>query len=252
MGHLIPRVADTLSIVKQVTTPVDGRNSRWQRHRAKRRTELITAARDAVAANGAAISMEEIATACGTSKSVFYRYFTDKSGVQAAVGEYFVTRMRRRMVAAVSEADTFAAMIHALVSEYLKSVAGSAEVYRFVVTAPEEQGSTIERFIDSVRDLLMEQYVRHYGEAETGDGVLRSWAAATVGMVRGAGEAWLAQGDAPGTPDRHTMSRIITTWAVEGLRPVASTSAAVSAATTPSRQARTQDGPAARDTPQES
>ena len=223
MDHLRPRVADTLGIVKQVTTPVDGRNSRWQRHRAQRRLELITAARDAVAVNGAAISMEEIATACGTSKSVFYRYFKDKAGVQAAVGEYFVTRMRRRMVAAASEADTFAAMIHALVSEFLRSVAGSGEVYRFVVTAPDEQDSTIERFVDSVRDLLVEQHVRLHGDQDLPVGVLQCWAASTVGMVRGAGEAWLAQGELPGRPDRHTMSRIITTWAVEGLRPVAGT-----------------------------
>ena len=238
--------------MKQVTPSVDGRNSRWQRHRAKRRIELITAARDAVAANGAAISMEEIATACGTSKSVFYRYFKDKAGVQAAVGEYFVTRMRRRMVAAASEADTFAAMIHALVSEYLRSVAGSGEVYRFVVTAPDEQDSTIERFVDSVRDLLVEQYVRHSGERAPGHGVLQSWAAATVGMVRGAGESWLSQGDSPGAPDRHAMSRIITTWAVEGLRPVTSAAAAPGAAARPSMSAPTQDGAAVRDTLQES
>ena len=201
---------------------MDGRNSRWQRHRARRRTELITAARDAVAAHGAASSMEEIATACGTSKSVFYRYFKDKAGLQAAMGEYFVTRMRRRMVAAASEADTFAAMIHALVSEYLRSVEGSGEVYRFVVTAPDDQDSTIARFVDSVRDLLMEQHVRLHGDQDLPAGVLQCWAASTVGMVRGAGEAWLAQGELPGRPDRHTMSRIITTWAVEGLRPVAS------------------------------
>ncbi|WP_233542876.1 TetR/AcrR family transcriptional regulator [Kocuria tytonis] len=239
--------------MKQVTTPVDGRNSRWQRHRAKRRTELLTAARDAVAAHGAAISMEEIATACGTSKSVFYRYFTDKAGVQAAMGEYFVTRMRRRMVAAASEADTFAAMIHALVSEYLRSVAGSAEVYRFVVTAPDEQGSTIERFVNSVRDLLMEQHVRHHGEQVMAASLLQCWAASTVGMVRGAGEAWLARGDVPGMPDRHTMSRIITTWAVEGLRPAAgAVPPEPSGADLPSSATRHQDGPSVHDTPQES
>ena len=239
--------------MKQVTTLVDGRNSRWQRHRAQRRLELITAARDAVAANGAAISMEEIATACGTSKSVFYRYFKDKAGVQAAVGEYFVTRMRRRMVAAASGADTFAAMIHALVSEFLRSVAGSGEVYRFVVTAPDEQDSTIERFVDSVRDLLVEQHVRRHGGQDLPVGVLQCWAASTVGMVRGAGEAWLAQGDTPGKPDRHTMSRIITTWAVEGLRPEAGAVATGSSgAQAPSVPAPIQDGPAVHDTPQES
>lgn len=205
--------------MKQVTAGVDGRNSRWQRHRAKRRLELITAARDAVAANGASMSMEEIATACGTSKSVFYRYFKDKAGVQAAVGEYFVTRMRRRMVAAASEADTFAATVHALVAEYLKSVDASAEVYRFVVTAPPDRDSTIERFVDSIRRLLMDHHVRYRAGPPMPEPLLRCWAASTVGMVRGAGEAWLELPDTPEKPDRSQMSRLITAWAVQGLRP---------------------------------
>ncbi|PBB09282.1 TetR family transcriptional regulator [Kocuria sp. WRN011] len=214
-----PRVADTLGIVKQVSENVDGRNSRWQRHRAKRRIELITAARDAVATHGAGISMEEIATACGTSKSVFYRYFKDKSGVQAAVGEYFVSRMRTRMVAAAHEADSFAATVHALVKEYLKSVEASADVYRFVVTAPADGDSAIEQFLDSVCQLLMDQHIRHRGEQAMPEALLQCWAASTVGMVRGAGEAWLALPDTEDKPDRPAMSQLITDWAVQGLRP---------------------------------
>ena len=205
--------------MKQVTARVDGRDSRWQRHRAKRRLELITAARDAVAANGASMSMEEIATACGTSKSVFYRYFKDKAGVQAAVGEYFVTRMRRRMVAAADDTDTFAATVHALVAEYLRSMAASAEVYRFVVTAPPDRDSTIEQFVDSIRELLLDHHGRHRADPPMSESLLKCWTAATVGMVRGAGEAWLDVPDSPGKPDRSRMSRLITAWAVQGLRP---------------------------------
>ncbi|WP_016996963.1 TetR/AcrR family transcriptional regulator [Kocuria atrinae] len=183
--------------------------------RAKRRIELITAARDAVATHGASISMEEIATACGTSKSVFYRYFKDKSGVQAAVGEYFVSRMRTRMVAAAHEADSFAATVHALVKEYLKSVEASADVYRFVVTAPADGDSAIEQFLDSVCHLLMDQHIRHRGEQAMPQALLQCWAASTVGMVRGAGEAWLALPDTDDKPDRTTMSQLITDWAVQ-------------------------------------
>lgn len=180
--------------------------------------------------------MEEIATACGTSKSVFYRYFKDKSGVQAAVGEYFVTRMRTRMVAAAHEADSFAATVHALVKEYLKSVEASADVYRFVVTAPADGDSAIEQFLDSVCRLLMDQHIRHRGEQAMPPALLQCWAASTVGMVRGAGEAWLALPDTEHKPDRPTMSQLITDWAVQGLRPDTYTSlseAETSAQTTP-------------------
>lgn len=204
--------------MKQNTPHVDGRDSRWQRHRAQRRIELLKAARDAVATHGSGLSMEEIATACGTSKSVFYRYFKDKAGVQAAMGEYFVTRMRRRMVAAAHDADTFSATLHALVSEFLRSIESSGEVYRFVTTAPAFQDSAIEQFVASVRDFLTQQHVRRHGDRGLPPALLQCWAASTVGMVRGAGEAWLAMPETPDKPDRTTMVRLITGWAVSGLQ----------------------------------
>ena len=52
---------------------VDGRASRWQSHREERRRELIKSARRAVHRLGSDASMEDIAAAAGTSKSVFYR-----------------------------------------------------------------------------------------------------------------------------------------------------------------------------------
>ncbi|WHF24030.1 hypothetical protein QJS66_07400 [Kocuria rhizophila] len=118
----------------------------------------------------------------------------------------------------MSEADTFAAMIHALVSSTLKSVAGSAEVYRFVVTAPEEQGFAVERFIDSVRDLLMEQCVRRYRRGETGTRPAQLGRGHRGHGPRRRGRPGSRRGT-PGTPDRHTIRRIITTWAVEALAP---------------------------------
>lgn len=51
------------------------------------------------------------------------------------------------------------------------------------------------------------------------EALLQCWAASTVGMVRGAGEAWLALPDTDDKPDRPAMSQLITGWAVQGLRP---------------------------------
>ena len=65
---------------------VDGRSTRWDDHRAIRRAELVHAARKAVHKGGPGVSMDEIAAASGTSKSIIYRYFEDKTGLQIAIG----------------------------------------------------------------------------------------------------------------------------------------------------------------------
>src|SRR6478609_7183860 len=128
----IPSVPDTLGIVNishatppDATAPgghtaVDGRASRWQSHREERRRELIKSARKAVHALGSDASMEDIAVASGTSKSVFYRYFGDKAGLQQAVGEVVLSQMQRRIQEAAQGAQTPREGLFAMVSAYLQ------------------------------------------------------------------------------------------------------------------------------------
>jgi AcrR family transcriptional regulator len=258
---------DTLGIVKQVSTSEsrpddpapapDGRSSRWARHRAQRRIELIRTARAAVDELGPQASMEEIASACRTSKSVYYRYFGDKAGLQRAVGEYTVTRMRDRLEEAVRAAGTFEGTLEAMVAEYLLSIERSEAVYRFVVgvspdpgrgrgerhrpertkgerteraekaDGPQEEPAAergerylIQEFVDSVSALLAEAHVRHSpAERRLTEPMLSYWASSTIGMVRGAGEAWMNTPDGTARPPRERMTELIMGWAVNGLRP---------------------------------
>jgi len=255
-----PILPDTLGIVKQIDTPEpapedaaptpDGRSSRWARHRAQRRVELIRTARSAVDEIGPQASMEEIASACRTSKSVYYRYFGDKAGLQRAVGEYTVTRMRDRLGEAARAADTFEGTVEAMVAEYLLSIERSPAVYRFVVGVtpdpgrherrrherargekagreeppaepdPHGQRYLIEEFADSVASLLAEAHVRHSPDGRRlEEPMLSYWASSTIGMVRGAGEAWMNTPAGTARPPRERMGELILGWAVNGLRP---------------------------------
>ncbi|MGX5357886.1 TetR/AcrR family transcriptional regulator [Kocuria sp. KH4] len=234
---------------------VDGRSSRWARHRAQRRIELIRTARSAVDELGAQASMEEIASACQTSKSVYYRYFGDKAGLQRAVGEYTVTRMRDRLEEAARAAGSFEDTVEAMVAEYLLSIERSAAVYRFVVALPPDTGRprherhraergrgdrargerpgaeeapagaageryVIQEFVESVTALLAQAHVRHSpAGGRLAEPVLRYWAASTIGMVRGAGEAWMSTPAGTDRPSRERMTELIVGWAVNGLRP---------------------------------
>ncbi|WP_309130231.1 TetR/AcrR family transcriptional regulator [Brevibacterium sp.] len=66
----------------------DGRSTRWQEHRDLRRHELLRAVRHVVDEHGDDLSMGQISEYSGTTKAVLYRYFTDRAGLQAAMGEW--------------------------------------------------------------------------------------------------------------------------------------------------------------------
>src|SRR5688500_5403885 len=65
----------------------DGRRARWTEHRRVRREELVGAAVEAVRLAGPDFSVDDVARSAGVSKTVIYRYFSDKDELINAVLE---------------------------------------------------------------------------------------------------------------------------------------------------------------------
>jgi AcrR family transcriptional regulator len=63
----------------------DGRRARWTEHRRARREELVGAAVEAVRRAGPDFSVDDVARSAGVSKTVIYRYFSDKDELINAV-----------------------------------------------------------------------------------------------------------------------------------------------------------------------
>jgi AcrR family transcriptional regulator len=208
---------------------VDGRASRWQSHREERRRELIKSARRAVHALGSEASMEDIAAAAGTSKSVFYRYFGDKAGLQQAVGEVVLNQMQRRIQEAAQSAQTPREGLYAMVSAYLQMAETSPNVYTFVTRyAPGEAEShngsiasagALSHFFDSISEMIALPMRQQLRAAPGKEAVIGFWPNAAIGLVRNAGEQWLASPGSPGKPGQEAMARQITDWLCFGIAP---------------------------------
>lgn len=173
--------------------------------------------------------MSEIAAHCHTSKSVFYRYFTDKDGLRQELGNYVVARMERRMTEAVAEAGSFEESIRALVRQYFWQIQNSPEVYLFVVSeSTSSEDSPVDRFCQAVTELVANTHKNHSpGEQRIPESIARYWAAGVVGLVRGAGEAWMlprAASRAHHTqlterPGLEEFVQLVTLWVLNGPQP---------------------------------
>lgn len=205
----------------------DGRSARWQSHREERRRELIKFARRAVHALGSDASMEDIAAAAGTSKSVFYRYFGDKAGLQQAVGEVVLSQMQRRIREAAQSAQTPREGLLAMVSAYLQMAETSPNVYTFVTRYSAGEADSPQRsaaisgalghFFDAIGDMIATPMRAHLGDGK--EAVIGYWPTAAIGLVRNAGEQWLSTPASPAKPDQEAMARQITAWLCVGIAP---------------------------------
>lgn len=231
VGHQEVTVSRTLAgrSVRTAAPSVDGRSTRWDEHRATRRAELVRAARKAVHRLGPDASMDEIAAEAGTSKSIVYRYFDDKTGLRLAVAATVVRQMHDALRQAAEEAETPKRALRAMVRVYLEMIESSPHVYWFVTrtsiggnepatgpagaaaTAPE---APLAAYLDSVIELVAEPFSR---ATDVPPAHAAAWAAGAVGFVRGTGEWWLAHRDpAGGDEARDALVEQVALWLWNG------------------------------------
>ncbi|TFV53757.1 TetR family transcriptional regulator [Blastococcus sp. TF02A_35] len=174
----------------------DRRNSRWDEHRRARREQLVDAALSAVGRHGSGVGMEEIAAEAGTSKTVVYRHFADRSDLHVAVCSRVAQQLLPRLREAMESSDEPRQMTAAAVETYLAFLEADPEVYRFVVT-PQPGGDPVDP-VGTLADLVGDQAAALMAVALERAGrdpaAAGAWGHGLVGLVRSAADWWLRAG----------------------------------------------------------
>jgi len=173
----------------------DRRDSRWDDHRRERREQLVQATLEAIGRHGAGVGMEEIAAAAGTSKTVVYRHFSDRSELYVAVCNRVAAQLLPKLRSTI-EGGTGQPrdMVAAAIDTYLAFIEADPELYRFVVHSHALDRPASDP-IDNLSDLVGQQVAAAISvtlhQAGRDPAAAAPWGHGVVGLVRSAADWWL-------------------------------------------------------------
>ena len=172
----------------------DGRRARWTEHRRARREELVAAAVEAVRLAGPEFAVDDVARSAGVSKTVIYRYFTDKDELVDAVLERISTVIllpRLLGQIAAEHADDRAAL-RAVIAAFVDLIEDEPELYRFAYAHAGRSGRAdlVAGTEHEIAEALAAVMSARLADAGRPIGAARTWAYGVVGMVQLAAHWW--------------------------------------------------------------
>ena len=172
----------------------DGRRARWTEHRRARREELVLAAVEAVRVAGPDFAVDDVARGAGVSKTVIYRYFSDKDELVDAVLERISTAvlLPRLLGELAVERGDDVARLRAVVAAFVQLIEDEPALYRFAYAHAGRSGradlvAATEREIAEALGAMMGQRL---ADAGLPTAPAMTWAYGVVGMVQLAAHWW--------------------------------------------------------------
>lgn len=191
---------------------IDGRDSRWDEHRATRRKELVSDALRAIRVHGASVGMDAIAQRAGTSKTVIYRHFGDRAGLYDAVVEQVHSYIHEGLATAfrLSDPTDLGRLTADLADAYLELVERDPEIYRFVMAPPAPVAGAVVDPVRGLPGLIGEEIsaaIAHHLSARGLDASSApTWGHGLVGFIKAVADHWMASDPRP--PREHVVAHI--------------------------------------------
>lgn len=197
-----PVVTDAPAPPRPEAAPApDGRRARWTEHRRARREDLVGAAVEAVRLAGPEFSVDDVARSAGVSKTVIYRYFSDKDELVDAVLERISTAvlLPRLLGTLVLDHSDDRAALRAVIAAFVSLIEDEPSLYRFAYAHAGRAGradlvANTEREVAEALGAIMSERLADAGQPLEG---AMTWAYGVVGMVQLAAHWWSASRTVP-------------------------------------------------------
>ncbi|HZB21781.1 MAG TPA: TetR/AcrR family transcriptional regulator [Blastococcus sp.] len=171
-----------------VPIPQDGRRSRWTEHRRARREDLVGAAVEAVRRTGPEFAVDDVARSAGVSKTVIYRYFSDKDELVDAVLERIsgTVLLPRLLAELAAEHRDHRAGLRTVITAFVSLIEDEPELYRFAYAQTGRSGRAdlVAATEHQIADALAALFAEQLEAAGRPAGAATTWAYGVVGMVQ--------------------------------------------------------------------
>ncbi|VEI13576.1 TetR/AcrR family transcriptional regulator [Trueperella bialowiezensis] len=191
----------------------DRRNTRWEAHRSARRRELLELVICAVHSHGPDASMDQIADTAKTSKSILYKYFTDKETLQYAVGCYVIGKIMDDVNDAIESGAVFSEILERTFASFVKLISEYTNVYRFMRVAELEDDPSVAGCEYSESSLVEFWSRLFYSDKAISshplyEGTVYMWVISVIGMVKSVARVWIKVREITEDPEKFPNSNL--------------------------------------------
>ncbi len=139
----------------------DGRQTRWDGHKAERRLQILDAAVRIIDREpaGTDLHVRQIAEECGIGRPVVYRHFEDRDELVRAVRGHVLAEVRELLVPQVRLDGSISQIIERIISTYVEWAAAHPTLHDFAAREDavdgEELAATIKALVDEVVTIIV-------------------------------------------------------------------------------------------------
>jgi AcrR family transcriptional regulator len=162
--------------------------------------------------------MDAMAAEAGITKPILYRYFGDREGVIAAVGECFADELVSRLEAVLAAEVLPGERARQAIDCYVAFIEADPALYGFFAQHAAVGGPAVRSVVDRVAAALARNIGEGLREVGVDSAPSETWAYGIVGMVHLAGAHWAANPTVPRARLIDYLSEL-TRFGVEGLAP---------------------------------
>ncbi len=189
---------------------VDGRSTRWNGHKQRRRAEVIDAAVAVIEDSGSEVSVQQIADRLGLPRPVVYRHFDGRTDLDEQIRGRILESLLTDLLPTLRLDGTVRDAVRGAVGTYVGWVDTHPHLHRFL-TADAPQGDS-SHTLAGARDRIGARLADLFATAAARVGIdpmrARPMAFGIVGFVDGVVNSWRA--DAAGGLDSEQIVAIVT------------------------------------------